>query len=261
MYFPWIVVRLPARPGGGGPHRQGAADRHQTDKHDPDKYASEEAGDVYGDWIAIAVERWKEHVKVYGVVEEKPVLFVMAEKTKYADSIAERLRREPEFKGKDRVLVIHTDKAGRDHQEGPGQGAGGGPRHRQGEIPDPGHRQRDDAARGLGRAQRDRGPRSAAVHRQGRDPARAGHRPRPAADARGAAGQQPDPGADRHQRLRELHPRAGEGRGRHRARRSIRPNRAGGVPAGGPCPPGHRHPPDDAALRPRTTPDWQSWTR
>ena len=29
MYFPWTVVRLPARPGGGGPDRQGADDRHQ----------------------------------------------------------------------------------------------------------------------------------------------------------------------------------------------------------------------------------------
>jgi type III restriction enzyme len=85
---------------------------HQTDKKDPDKYASEEAGDVYNEWIAIAVERWREHVKDYGVVGEKPLLFVMAESTKDADSIAERLKREPEFKGKDRVLIIHTDKAG-----------------------------------------------------------------------------------------------------------------------------------------------------
>jgi len=45
-------------------------------------------------------------------VGEKPLLFVMAEDTKDADSIAERLRREPEFKGKDRVLLIHTKKNG-----------------------------------------------------------------------------------------------------------------------------------------------------
>lgn len=111
-FFPWIVV--------DDPLAQAVEDRfvktplivHHTDKHDPDKYASEEAGDVYNEWIAIAVERWREHLKDYGVVGERPLLFVMAESTKDADSIAERLRREPEFKGKDRVLVIHTDKAG-----------------------------------------------------------------------------------------------------------------------------------------------------
>lgn len=111
-FFPWIVVDYPLA--------QAVEDRiiktpliiHQTDKKDPDKYASEEAGDVYNEWIAIAVERWREHVKDYGAVDEKPLLFVMAESTKDADSIAERLRREPEFKGKDKVLVIHTDKAG-----------------------------------------------------------------------------------------------------------------------------------------------------
>ncbi len=111
-FFPWIVVDYPLA--------QAVEDRiikapliiHQTDKKDPDKYASEDAGDVYNEWIAIAVERWREHVKDYGVVNEKPLLFVMAESTKDADSIADRLRREPEFKGNDHVLVIHTDKAG-----------------------------------------------------------------------------------------------------------------------------------------------------
>ncbi len=63
-------------------------------------------GDVYNEWIAIAVERWRERAKDYGAVGEKPLLFVMAESTKDADSIAERLRREPEFKGAGRVLVI-----------------------------------------------------------------------------------------------------------------------------------------------------------
>lgn len=111
-FFPWIIADYPLA--------QTVEDRivktpliiHQTDKQDPDKYAAKEAGDVYNEWIAIAVERWREHVKDYGAVGEKPLLFVMAESTKDADSIAERLRREPEFKGAGRVLVIHTDKTG-----------------------------------------------------------------------------------------------------------------------------------------------------
>lgn len=107
-FFPWIVVDYPLA--------QAVEDRivktpliiHQTDKPDPVRYAHNEAGDAYSEWIAIAVERWRSHVKDYGAVNEKPLLFVMAEDTKDADSIAERLRREKEFKDKDRVLVIHT---------------------------------------------------------------------------------------------------------------------------------------------------------
>jgi len=107
-FFPWIVVDYPLA--------QAVEDRivktpliiHQTDKPDPDRYAHNEAGDAYSEWIAIAVERWRNHVKDYGAVNEKPLMFIMAEDTKDADSIAERLRREKEFKDKDRVLVIHT---------------------------------------------------------------------------------------------------------------------------------------------------------
>ncbi len=107
-FFPWIVVDYPLA--------QAVEDRivktpliiHQTDKADPVQYAHAEAGDVYNEWIAIAIERWRQHVKDYGTVGEKPLLFVMAEDIKDADSIADRLRREKEFKDKDRVLVIHT---------------------------------------------------------------------------------------------------------------------------------------------------------
>jgi len=111
-FFPWIVADYPLAQTVEDRIVKTALIIHQTDKQDPDKYASSEAGDVYNEWIAIAAERWREHGKDYGAVGEKPLLFVMAESTKDADSIAERLRREPEFKGKDRVLVIHTDKAG-----------------------------------------------------------------------------------------------------------------------------------------------------
>ncbi|MDA8408866.1 MAG: DEAD/DEAH box helicase family protein [Treponema sp.] len=109
-FFPWIVVDYPLA--------QAVEDRivktpliiHQTDKRDPDVYAHDEAGDAYNEWIAIAVARWREHVKDYGAVGEKPILFVMAETTQDADSIAERLGRETDLK--DRVLVIHTDRLG-----------------------------------------------------------------------------------------------------------------------------------------------------
>ncbi len=107
-FFPWTVVDYPLA--------QAVEDRivktpliiHQTDKADPDRYAHAEAGDAYSEWIAIAVQRWRQHAKDYGAIGEKPLLFVMAEDTKDADSIAERLRVEKEFRGEGRVLVIHT---------------------------------------------------------------------------------------------------------------------------------------------------------
>jgi len=109
-FYPWIIVDYPLA--------QAVEDRivktpliiHQTDKKDPDKYAKEEAGDVYNEWISIAVARWRAHVKDYGGVGEKPIMFVMAETTKDANSIAERLEREPDLKN--RVLIIHTDRFG-----------------------------------------------------------------------------------------------------------------------------------------------------
>lgn len=109
-YFPWIVVDYPLA--------QAVEDRivktplivHQSDKKDPAKYKHEAAGEVYNEWITIAIARWREHQKDYGAVGEKPVLFVMAETTKDADSIAERLEREEDLKG--RVLVLHVNEKG-----------------------------------------------------------------------------------------------------------------------------------------------------
>lgn len=114
-FFPWVVVDYPLA--------QAVEDRivktpliiHQTDKKDPDRYAHDEAGDAYNEWIAIAVARWREHVKDYGELNEKPILFVMAETTSDADSIAERLEREDDLKG--RVLTIHVNERGKEKGE------------------------------------------------------------------------------------------------------------------------------------------------
>jgi type III restriction enzyme len=111
-YFPWIVVDYPLA--------QAVEDRivkapliiHQTDKKDPDKYASKDAGDAYSEWITIAMQRWRQHCEDFKSAGEKPLLFVMAENTKDADAIAERLQREPDLCGAGHVLLIHTDKTG-----------------------------------------------------------------------------------------------------------------------------------------------------
>lgn len=111
-YYPWIVVDYPLA--------QAVEDRivkapliiHQTDKKDPDKYASKDAGDAYSEWITIAMQRWRQHCEDFKSAGEKPLLFVMAESTKDADSIAERLQREPDLSGAGQILLIHTDKQG-----------------------------------------------------------------------------------------------------------------------------------------------------
>lgn len=107
-FFPWIVCDYPLA--------QAVEDRivktpliiHQTDKKDPDPDAYDDAGLAYSEWIGIAVDRWRQHCHDYGVVGERPILFVMAETTKDADAIAERLRQENEFAEDGRLLVIHT---------------------------------------------------------------------------------------------------------------------------------------------------------
>lgn len=114
-FFPWIIVDYPLA--------QAVEDRivktpliiHQTDRPDPTKYAHEDAGDAYNEWITIGIARWREHVKDYGAVGEKPILFVMAEDTRDADSIAERMERESDLKG--RVLTIHVNRRGKNKGE------------------------------------------------------------------------------------------------------------------------------------------------
>lgn len=109
-FFPWILCDYPLA--------QAIEDRivkaplivHQTDKADPEKYSR--ASVAYADWINIAISRWKEHYAAYSKVGSKPVLFIMAENTKDADDIYDSLKQKAEFKGKKRLLLIHTKKTG-----------------------------------------------------------------------------------------------------------------------------------------------------
>ena len=50
-------------------------------REDPDKVTKDNLIDSYGEWIVAALERWKEHYKVYKRLGHKPVLFIMTEKT------------------------------------------------------------------------------------------------------------------------------------------------------------------------------------
>ena len=113
-YFPWIVCDYPLA--------QAVEDRivkaplivHQIDRPDPDKVTRKDVTEAYGDWILAALERWKEHCKTYKPFALKPVLFIMAERSVYADEIGKWLvsqSSQTRLK-KNEVLVIHTDTKG-----------------------------------------------------------------------------------------------------------------------------------------------------
>ncbi len=118
MYFPWTVCDYPLA--------QAVEDRIVkaplivTNADDPTQPADDPKGvktanvvEKNGYWLRAAVERWKEHQKVYKTFAVKPVLFIMTEKNLWADAIGEYLYETEEFGFKrSEILIIHTDSTG-----------------------------------------------------------------------------------------------------------------------------------------------------
>ena len=115
MYFPWTVVDYPLA--------QAVEDRivkapiivtnRNQPTEDPERITRDNVAEKYGYWLQAAVQRWKEHRKVYRRLGIRPVLFVMAEKNVYADALGEHLWKTRGFGFKQsEVLVIHTDTTG-----------------------------------------------------------------------------------------------------------------------------------------------------
>ena len=118
MYFPWTVCDYPLA--------QAVEDRIVkaplivTNEDDPTQPADDPKDvkkanvvEKNGYWLRAAVERWKEHERVYKALSVKPVLFIMTEKNVWADAIGEYLYETEEFGfKKSEVLVIHTDNTG-----------------------------------------------------------------------------------------------------------------------------------------------------
>ena len=118
MYFPWTVCDYPLAQAVEdrivkAPLIVTKEDDPKQPKDDPDGVTADNIGEKYGFWLRAAVQRWKEHQKVYKQLDTRPVLFIMVEKNVYADAIGEYLRKTKEFKFKEEeILVIHTDAAG-----------------------------------------------------------------------------------------------------------------------------------------------------
>lgn len=110
-YFPWAIIDYPLAQAIEDQVVKAPLIVHQVDKRDPEKVTQENIFSTYHDWILVALERWKEHTKVFRGVGQKPVLFIMVERTAYADALAEEIRKAAKLKPGE-VLVIHTDTKG-----------------------------------------------------------------------------------------------------------------------------------------------------
>jgi type III restriction enzyme len=110
-YFPWIIVDYPLAEAVEDTVVKVPVILHTVKKKDPARVTQDNVTSVYRPWIDAALERWKQHAELYGKLGKKPVLFVMAEKNAFADSLAELVRSLPGIK-QDEVLVIHTDNKG-----------------------------------------------------------------------------------------------------------------------------------------------------
>ena len=115
MYFPWTVVDYPLA--------QAVEDRivkapiivtnRNQPIEDPDGVTKENVAEKYGYWLQAAVRRWKQHRKVYRKLGIRPVLFIMAERSVYADALGEYLWKTTGLGFREsEVLVIHTDTTG-----------------------------------------------------------------------------------------------------------------------------------------------------
>ena len=118
MYFPWTVCDYPLAQAVEdrivkAPLIVTKEDDPKQPAEDPDNVTKKNVAEKYGYWLQAAVQRWKEHWKIYKKLKTKPVLFIMAEKNAYADALGEYLWKTGEFGFKEsEVLVIHTDTTG-----------------------------------------------------------------------------------------------------------------------------------------------------
>lgn len=112
-YFPWIICDYPLSQAVEDGIVKVPLIFQRVLRADPEHVTADTIVEAYGEWLQAAVMRWREHTEAYGQAGAAPVLFIMAEKSDYADRIGHWLRATKEFGFReDEVLVIHTDTAG-----------------------------------------------------------------------------------------------------------------------------------------------------
>src|SRR3990172_1866683 len=112
-YYPWCIVDYPLA--------QAVEDRivkapiivERVTQDDPTGVTKANITHKYKEWVYAALERYRDHERQYRAVGVRPVLFIMCEKSVYADALGGWLVATKEFKLKEEeVLVIHTDTKG-----------------------------------------------------------------------------------------------------------------------------------------------------
>jgi len=108
--FPWVISDYPIK--------QAIVDsvvkRPVKGVADFEEARSDVASVRYRVYLTAGVERWREYREQLAPMGKKPVVFLMLNTTEEAEDVGDWLRKTypSEFGGKDRALVIHTDKTG-----------------------------------------------------------------------------------------------------------------------------------------------------
>jgi type III restriction enzyme len=112
-FFSWIVSDYPLPQAVEDGIVKAPIIVQRVDRADPDEVTADNVVEAYGEWLTAALARWREHREAYARAGQQPVLFIMAEKSDYADRIGQWLveTRELGLKRQD-VLIIHTNLAG-----------------------------------------------------------------------------------------------------------------------------------------------------
>jgi len=108
--FPWVISDYPIKQA----ILDSVVKRPVKGVADFEEARSDVASVRYRVYLTAGVERWREYREQLAKMEKKPVLFIMLNTTEEAEDVGDWLRKTypSEFGGKDRALVIHTDKTG-----------------------------------------------------------------------------------------------------------------------------------------------------
>ena len=109
VIFPWTAYDYPLR----NAIDDGIVKRPLKGLAHFDEAPSDHAPTRYAGYLAAGVERWREYRDQLAPAGKRPLLFLMLNKSKEADEVADWLKTKyPEDFGGDKTLTIHTDNTG-----------------------------------------------------------------------------------------------------------------------------------------------------
>ncbi|MBW6475026.1 MAG: DEAD/DEAH box helicase family protein, partial [Anaerolineaceae bacterium] len=111
VYYPWVIVDYPLAQAIEDDVVKAPLIVKTVNKPDPEHVVTSNVWFKYQDWIRVAVDRWREHCEVFKGLRKQPILFIMMERTSFADRIGEKIQKLAHLTPEE-VLVIHTDTKG-----------------------------------------------------------------------------------------------------------------------------------------------------